>query len=82
MELTVRVRIKESGAWRDAVLREEPGKANGNLNILSVEENMEIPVAHIGMIRVLNCHDFDKERYTAAIVLIQKALQAGFKVTW
>jgi|PlaIllAssembly_1097288.scaffolds.fasta_scaffold1353910_1 hypothetical protein len=82
MELSVRVRMRKNGAWRDAVLREEGEKPDGNLHIVSAGENLEIPAAHIGIIRVRNCDDLDKERYTAAIVLIQKALQEGFKVTW
>jgi len=82
MEIIVRVRMRENGAWRDAVLKEEGGTADGNLKIVATGENMEIPAAHIAMIKVQNFGDLDKERYTAAIILIQKALEAGFKVTW
>jgi hypothetical protein len=74
--------MRENGAWRDAVLREEGGRGDGNLHIVSIGENLEIPAAHIGIIRVRNSDDLDKDRYTAAIVLIQKALREGFKVTW
>ena len=82
MDMKVSVRIKENGTWKDAVLSDGGGKAEGILKIIVEGENIEMNADNIAMIRVPNCDGLNKEEYTAAIVLIQKALQIGFKVTW
>ena len=82
MEMKIRVRTKENGTWKDAVLSDEGGQAVGFLKITTERENIELNADNIAMIRVPNCDGLNKEEYTAAIVLIQKALQAGLKVTW
>ena len=82
MEMKVSVRIKENGAWKNAVLSDQEGMARAFLKIMIEGEEVEMNADNVAMIKVSNCNDLNKEEYTTAIVLIQKALEAGFKVSW
>jgi hypothetical protein len=68
--------------WREAVLSDEEGKAEGFVKIIVEGEKTQLDANKVALIRVPHFDGLNKEEYTAAIVLIQKALQAGFKVTW
>lgn len=82
MEMEVKVRLKENILWKHAVLSDSGADSRVVLKSTMDEKSIEIPPDNVLMIRVDKRENFDKERYTVAIVLIHKALQAGFKVIW